>query len=131
MRVPVPRTPSDGADASALFASSCKKPATESLFSQSELARGIRSSDDYDRLAIAGASNALMEARRAITAAALSLEGRALDSRSEDALAVWLARRQAAAERTIRDLADIAGAGELSVARLTVAASRLADLAKG
>ena len=91
-----------------------------------ERARGIRSSDDYDRLAIAGASNALMEARRAITVAALSL-----DSRGDDALAVWLACRPAAAERTIRDLADIAGAGELSVARLTVAASRLADLAKG
>ena len=90
-----------------------------------EHARSIRSNDDYDRLAIAGASNALTEARRTITLAALSLNGA-----SDGGLAGWLAQRRADSERIGRDLADIAGAGELNLARLTVAASRLADLAR-
>ena len=91
----------------------------------SERARSIRSNDDYDRLAIAGASNALTEARRTITLAALSL-----NAASDGGLARWLGQRRADSERIGRDLADIAGAGELNVARLTVAASRLAELAR-
>ena len=90
-----------------------------------ERARAIRTNDDYDRLAIAGASNALTEARRTITLAALSLDGT-----GDGGLAGWLGQRPADSERIGRDLADIAGAGELNVARLTVAASRLTDLAR-
>ena len=88
-------------------------------------ARDLRTSDDYDRLAIAVASNAMTEAQRTIMLAALAAGG------APDAgLAVWAQSRQPQIERTVRDLSDIAGGVEVTVARLTVAASRLADLAR-
>ena len=91
----------------------------------SERAARIRSADDYDRLAIAGSTSALAEARRSITAAALRpANGLA------PGLEPWLAARASQVERTQRDMAEIAGTAELTVARLAVASARLADLAR-
>ena len=88
-------------------------------------ARTLRTVDDYDRLAIAAASNAITEAQRTMTLAALAAGGA-----PDMGLAVWAGTRRPQIERTARDMADIAGGAELTVARLTVAAARLADLAR-
>jgi glutamate dehydrogenase len=82
--------------------------------------RGLRPVDDYDRLAIAGAEAALADARRRIV---LSMPAGTADP------ARWLDERQSRIERATRDLGQIA-AGDLTIARLTVAASRLGDLAR-
>ncbi len=90
-----------------------------------ERAQAIRTADDYDRLAIASATTALLEAQRAIAVSAL-----ALGDGGGAAIEPWLEQRLMASDRVIADLAEISGAGELTVSRMTVAASRLSDLAR-
>ena len=89
-------------------------------------ARDLHAQDDYDRLAIAGAEAAIADARAVIARAALT--------GSSDAslgLAAYVAANRERVERTERDLAAIADAGEMTVSRLAVAAARLTDLARG
>jgi glutamate dehydrogenase len=85
----------------------------------------IRAGDDYDRLAIAGAEAAIDDAHRAITRAALQTGGA-----GPGALDAWAGARGQRVEKAAADLSRIAGARDLTVSRLTVAASRLTDLAK-
>jgi glutamate dehydrogenase len=85
----------------------------------------IRVADDYDRLAIAGAEGALADARRNMTLAALATAGG-----GQTGLEAWAARQPDRILAAEQDLRDIMAAPELTVSRLTVAATRLADIAR-
>jgi len=85
----------------------------------------IRVADDYDRLAIAGAEGALADARRSMTLAALA----AASSEGTD-LEAWVSRQRDRILATEQDVRAIMAAPELTVSRLTVAATRLADIAR-
>ena len=93
-----------------------------------ERAQAIRTADDYDRLAVASATAALLEAQRTITLSALALDN--TGDAGSAGLQPWLEQRKAVSDRVIADLSEIAGAGDLTVSRMTVAASRLSDLAR-
>ena len=85
----------------------------------------IKVADDYDRLAIAGAEGALADARRSMTLAALAAAG----SGGTD-LDAWSSRQRDRILAAEQDLGAIMAAPELTVSRLTVAATRLADIAR-
>ena len=89
-----------------------------------ERARAIRTTDDYDRLAIAGAVGVLDQAQRNLGRAALK------SGADQRGLGAWAAQNAARIEKAERELGAIAGAGEITLARLSVAATRLADLAR-
>lgn len=76
--------------------------------------------DYYDRLAVRGALGALETASRTIAAAALA---------ARRTVAEWLAAEAGRLQRAKAALDDIAGAGELTVSRLVVAAAQVRDLA--
>jgi glutamate dehydrogenase len=84
----------------------------------------IKVADDYDRLAIAGAEATLNDARQNMTVSALQAGD------GKGGLDAWVARQQDRVLAAEQDLGGIASAAELSVSRLTVAATRLADLAR-
>ena len=88
-------------------------------------AREMSPSDDYERLAISGGLASLDDAQRRLAVAYLAAGGDGGD------VAGWLARSDAFGERVRHDLEQIASAPEMSVARLAVAAARLAGLAQG
>ena len=90
-----------------------------------ELARGLPVVDYYDGLALDRARQTLAEAHRMITAQVLTLQ-----KDTKTAVADWLARRQSDVERTARTVNAITEDGGLSVSKLAVAASLLADLAR-
>jgi NAD-specific glutamate dehydrogenase len=75
---------------------------------------------------VAGAEAAIAAARRRITLASLASGGPA-----EQGLDGYQASDRARIERAMRELNEIADAGSLTLARLTVAASRLTDIAGG
>ncbi|MDX2155563.1 MAG: NAD-glutamate dehydrogenase [Hyphomicrobiaceae bacterium] len=80
--------------------------------------------DDYERLAISGGIAGLGEAHRRLAAASLARgPAAAVD------VEAWLAGLGPISARAQSDLSAIAGAREMSVARLAVAAARLAGLA--
>ena len=85
----------------------------------------IKVADDYDRLAIAGAEGALADARRSMTLAAL-----AAAAVSGTDLEAWVARQRDRILAAEQDISAIMAAPELTVSRLTVAATRLADIAR-
>jgi glutamate dehydrogenase len=85
----------------------------------------IKVADDYDRLAIAGAEGALADARRSMTLAALAVAG----SEGTD-LEIWVSRQRDRILAAEQDLGAIMAVPELTVSRLTVAATRLADIAR-
>jgi glutamate dehydrogenase len=84
----------------------------------------VEPADYYETLALERAGSEIASARRRLAAAALGSHGT-----SEDPAAAWAESRQDAAERIGSQIAALAGSGETSVARLTVAAGLLADLA--
>jgi glutamate dehydrogenase len=85
----------------------------------------IKVADDYDRLAIAGAEGTLADARHSMTLAAL---GASANGRS--GMEAWAARQPDRVQSAEQALAAIMAAPELTVSRLTVAATRLADVAR-
>jgi glutamate dehydrogenase len=85
----------------------------------------IKVSDDYDRLAISGAEATLNEARQAITASVL-----ASGTSGEGGFEAWAKRQADRVLAAEQDLKGIAASSELTVSRLTVAATRLADIAR-
>jgi NAD-specific glutamate dehydrogenase len=88
-------------------------------------ARRLAPGDDYEYLAIVGAEASLIEAQRRLAIAYLRRpEVEPLDP------AAWLTRCGGLATRAKADLDAIASAREMSLARLAVAAARLAGLAQ-
>ncbi len=85
--------------------------------------RRIRATDAYDMMAVAGAEQALLEARRQIALGILAQPG-------EDALAGWHDRHTSEITRVATALDDLSSSGPLTPARLMVAATRLGDLAR-
>src|SRR5581483_11574181 len=87
-------------------------------------ARGIVVSDYFDRLALDRALDTIGDAERRLTAAMVET-GQA----GAAAVKAWVAPRKAEVERIRASIHQIAGSG-LTLSKLTVAASLLADLAK-
>jgi glutamate dehydrogenase len=85
--------------------------------------RRIRATDAYDMMAVAGAEQALLEARRRIALDVLSTPG-------EDALPRWSTRHGQEIARVGAALDDLSASGPLTPSRLMVAATRLGDLAR-
>ena len=85
----------------------------------------IKVADDYDRLAIAGAEGTLADARHSMTLSVLGASGDA-----QSGLEAWTARQPERVRSAEQALAAITAAPELTVSRLTVAATRLADIAR-
>jgi glutamate dehydrogenase len=85
----------------------------------------IKVADDYDRLAIAAAEGTLADARHSMTLAAL-----ATGARDASGLEDWAARQPDRILAAEQDLRAIIAARELTVSRLTVAATRLADIVR-
>ena len=88
------------------------------------LARGIVVSDYFDRLALDRALDTIGDAERRITAAMV-----ATGQTGPAAVDAWVKPRQAEVERIRASIHQIAGSG-LTLSKLTVASSLLADLAK-
>jgi glutamate dehydrogenase len=84
----------------------------------------VKVADDYDRLAIAGAEGTLADARHSMTLAVLG----AADGGS--GLEAWAGRQPERVRSAEQAVAAITAAPELTVSRLTVAATRLADIAR-
>ena len=84
---------------------------------------GLKPSDYYEMLALERAASQISRARRRMTASALA-EGRG----AEDAVAAW-ADRHDGLGRVAEQIGQLAGGGDTSVARLTLAAGLLLDLA--
>ena len=87
-------------------------------------ARGIVVSDYFDRLALDRALDSIGEAERRL-AAMMAANG----ADGEQAVAAWAAPRQADVDRVRMSVNEIANSG-LTLAKLTVAASLLSDLAR-
>jgi glutamate dehydrogenase len=85
--------------------------------------RRIRATDSYDLLAIAGAEQALFDARRQI---ALGILGEPTAA----ALDAWSQRHEADIARVAQTLDTLASSGALTPSRLMVAATRLGDLSR-
>lgn len=85
----------------------------------------IKVGDDYDRLAIAGAEGTLADARHSMALAVLGTSG--TGTSGWDA---WAARQPDRIQSAEQAVAAILAAPELTVSRLTVAATRLADIAR-
>ena len=85
----------------------------------------LQTPDYYETLALDRAASEITGARRSLTAAALRQQGGA----GGDAAGVWAESRRGAVDRIAGQIAALAGTGETSVARLTVAAGLLSDLA--
>jgi len=90
------------------------------------LARNLPVVDFYDGLALDRARQVLEEAHRLITAQVLGRR-----KTKADPVQTWLASRQADVERTKKTVTAITEDGGLTVSRFSVAASLLADLARG
>jgi glutamate dehydrogenase len=85
--------------------------------------RRIRASDAYDMMAVAGAEQALLEARRRIALGILATPGK-------DALAQWNDKHAVEIARVTSALDDLSRSGPLTPSRLMVAATRLGDLSR-
>jgi glutamate dehydrogenase len=81
--------------------------------------------DYFDRLALDRALDTIGEAERRLTAAMVET-----GKSGAEAVEAWIAPRQVEVERIRAAIHQIAGSG-LTLSKLTVAASLLADLAKG
>ncbi len=86
-------------------------------------ARELEISDYFDRLALTRTLETIAEALRQITAEALG-SGKSGNS----AVDSWVKGREIDVERTQKALAEIVGAGDLTLSKLTVGASMLSDL---
>jgi glutamate dehydrogenase len=85
--------------------------------------RRIRATDAYDMMAVAGAEQALLQARRQIALGILARPG-------EDPLARWHEEHAGEIARVAAALDDLGSSGPLTPSRLMVAATRLGDLAR-
>ena len=85
--------------------------------------RRIRATDSYDLLAVAGAEQALFDARRRIALGILA-EPAASD------LDAWKGRHEVEIGRVAQALDALASSGPLTPSRLMVAATRLGDLSR-
>jgi glutamate dehydrogenase len=85
--------------------------------------RRIRATDSYDLLAIAGAEQALLDARRRI---ALDI----LTGPAASDLDAWKGRHEVEIGRVAHALESLASSGPLTPSRLMVAATRLGDLSR-
>ncbi|MBZ0217657.1 MAG: NAD-glutamate dehydrogenase, partial [Fimbriimonadaceae bacterium] len=86
-------------------------------------ARELEISDYFDRLALTRTLETIAEALRQITAEAL-----ASGKSGNAAVAKWMEGREESVARTQKALAEIAVGGDLTLSKLTVAASMLSDL---
>ena len=95
------------------------------------LSERIPGREHWDRLAIRRINDDLFAAQRALTADALRLASTVQGTRAEGAAAVkkWAEAHEEALARTISFLASIESAGELSIARFTLANSQIRELA--
>ena len=87
-------------------------------------ARRVPAADRFDRLALDRALDTLADARRRIATEALLA-----DKEAADPFGAWIGKRARAVERAFATF--IGEAAEPSVARVTVAANLVADLARG
>jgi glutamate dehydrogenase len=85
----------------------------------------IKVADDYDRLAIAGAEGTFADARHSMALSVLGASGN-----GQPGLEAWTARQPERVQSAEQAIAAIMAAPELTVSRLTVAATRLADIAR-
>jgi glutamate dehydrogenase len=85
--------------------------------------RRIRATDSYDLLAIAGAEQALLDARRRIALGILAEPG-------ASALDAWKDRHESEIGRVAQTLDALTSSGQLTPSRLMVAATRLGDLSR-
>ncbi|PWW00573.1 glutamate dehydrogenase [Hoeflea marina] len=85
----------------------------------------VQTSDHYEDLALARNLDEISEARRAISVAAL-LAG----PKMQDPVADWLEANQSRITHVRSQILNLAESGELTVARLTVAAGMMSDLAR-
>ncbi len=85
----------------------------------------IKVADDYDRLAIAGAEGTFADARHSMALSVLGASGN-----GQPGLEAWTARQPERVQSAEQAIAAIMSAPELTVSRLTVAATRLADIAR-
>ncbi len=85
--------------------------------------RRIRATDAYDMMAVAGAEQALLEARRQIALTVLGETG-------ASGLDAWSRRNEVEIGRVAQALDTLAAGGPLTPSRLMVAATRLGDLAR-
>lgn len=85
----------------------------------------VQTSDHFEDLALARNLDEISEARRAISIAAL-LAGRKV----QDPVASWLQANQTRITHVRGQILNLAESGELTVARLTVAAGMMSDLAR-
>ena len=85
--------------------------------------RRIRATDSYDLLAIAGAEQALLDARRRIALGILAEPG-------ASALDAWKDRHESEIGRVAQTLDALTSSGPLTPSRLMVAATRLGDLSR-
>ncbi|HRD76861.1 MAG TPA: NAD-glutamate dehydrogenase [Hyphomicrobiaceae bacterium] len=92
-------------------------------------ARSVPAPDYYDRLAVASAEAALLDAQRMMTIAAIDA-GRK-PGLTGSAFAAWVASGGKGLEGTRGRLAEIASGSGLSVSRLTVAAAQAREAATG
>ncbi|WP_102959315.1 NAD-glutamate dehydrogenase [Mangrovicella endophytica] len=86
--------------------------------------RDQQPNDYYETLALERAGSQISAARRRITAAVLRQHGSATEP-----VSAWADERRSAVDRITGQMASLAGSGETSVARLTMAAGLLSDLA--
>jgi glutamate dehydrogenase len=94
-------------------------------------ARQLTAGDHYDRVARDRALEQIEAARRRVTSTVLEQTGNGRKApRGRDAVEAWLSSQGPDAARIRSLMAEIAG-GDLSLARLTVAAGLLGDLAGG
>ncbi|MDJ0931456.1 NAD-glutamate dehydrogenase [Breoghania sp.] len=91
------------------------------------LAQDLRISDYYDGLALDRARSTLAVAHRRITAEVL----KSADGKIEGAMDHWVASRREDVNRTTRAVTEITETDTLTVSKFSVAASLLADLARG
>ena len=85
--------------------------------------RRIRATDAYDMMAVAGAEQALLAARRQIALTVLAEPG-------AEGLDAWSRRNEVEIGRVTQALDTLASSGPLTPSRLMVAATRLGDLAR-
>jgi glutamate dehydrogenase len=87
-------------------------------------ARGLHVTDYYDRLALSGALGALRSASRALTRDVL----RSTDT-EDTHIGPWIEANGSQVRTAKRQIEEIAGSGELTISRLTVAAAQIRELA--
>jgi glutamate dehydrogenase len=89
-------------------------------------ARRVDTTDHYDALAVARNLDEISVARRTITMAALSRYGD-----EKDPIAAWVDNDKRRIGRVRAQILGLTESGDINVARLTVAAGMMADLARG